>query len=160
MSLKNEIENLLKEKNIEYKFIPLPEELSPDVPTHAAFHGIKLANAMVTILYSTEKGIIGVIKRADTQIDETKVKGFLKVETLKFASKEDLTQLGTEVGIVPYLGLSISYLIDKKILSVGRIYGTAGDKTMGMAMDAADLVRVNNGKKEAIIGKLGLTEKN
>ncbi len=146
MNIKNEIKNLLNEKGVEHTFIPLPEELPPDVSSHAAFHGIKLANAMVTILYGTENGIVGVVKRADTQIDEAKVKNFLKVDKLKFASKEDLSQLGTEIGIVPYLGLSVLYLIDKKVLGVGRIYGTAGDKTMGMVMEAADLIRVNGGK--------------
>jgi len=145
MNLKDKIEKILKEKKVEYRFIPLPEELAPDVPSHAAFHGIKLANAMATILYRTEKGIIGATKRADTQVDQDKLKKIAGVTQLAFASKKDLEELGTEVGLVPYLGLDIPYFIDEKVLSVGKAYGTGGIKTMGMAMEAKDLIKANNG---------------
>jgi len=145
MNLKNKIEKLLKEKKVAYEFIPLPEDLASDVPSHAAFHGIKMANAMVTILYRTEKGIIGATKRADTQIDEQKLKQIAGVTQLVFASKNDLERLGTEVGLVPYLGLDIQYFVDEKVLFVGKAYGTAGEKTMGMAMEAKDLTKVNGG---------------
>ncbi len=146
MNLKDKIEKILKEKKVNYKFIPLPEDLAPDVPSHAAFHGIKLANAMVTILYHTEKGIIAATKRADTQIDQQKLKAVAGVKQLVFASKRELEALGTEVGMVPYLGLDLPYFVDEKVLSVGKIYGTGAEKTMGMAMDAKDLIQVNNGK--------------
>ncbi len=146
MNLKDKIKNILDDKKVEYTFIPLPEELAPDVPSHAAFHGIKMKNAMVTILYRTEKGIIGVTKRADTQIDQEKLKKVAGVKKLVFASKEDLHSLGTEVGLVPYLGLDISYYVDEKVLSIGKAYGTGGIKTMGMAMEAKDLVFVNHGQ--------------
>ena len=136
-------------KNIERKksnTIPLPEELAPDVPSHAAFHGIKLSNAMVTILYRTEKGIIAATKRADTQIDEKKLKKIAGVKELVFASKSDLKSLGAETGLVPYLGLDVPYFVDEKVLHVAKIYGTAAIKTMGMAMNAEDLLAVNRGK--------------
>lgn len=145
MNLKDKIEKILKEKKVDYKFIPLPEDLAPDVPSHAAFHGITMKNAMATILYRTEKGIIGATKRADTQIDQEKFKTVAGVTQLAFASKEELKSLGTEVGLVPYLGLDIPYYVDEKVLSVGKAYGTGGTKTMGMAMEAKDLVQVNHG---------------
>jgi len=145
MNLTDKIEKILKEKNVDYKFIPLPEDLAPDVASHAAFHGIKMANAMVTILYRTEKGIIAATKRADTQIDQKKFKDIVGVKQLVFASKKDLEELETKVGLVPYLGLDVPYFVDKKVLSVGKIYGTAAEKTMGMAMEAKDLIIVNGG---------------
>lgn len=145
MNLKDRIEAVLKKNRVPYAFIPLPEELPPDVPSHAAFHGIKLANAMATILYKTEKGIIGATKRADTQIDERKLKRVADVRQLSFASKEDLAALGVEPGLVPYVGLDIPYFIDEKVLSVGKAYGTGGDRTTGMAMEAKDLPQVSGG---------------
>lgn len=145
MNLKEKIEKILLEKKIAYRFIPLPENLPMDVPSHVAFHGIKMENAMATILYRTEKGIIGATKRADTQIDQEKLKKIAGVKELQFASKEDLKKLGTEVGLVPYLGLDILYFVDQKILEIDQAYGTGGVKTVGMAMNSADLVKVNGG---------------
>lgn len=146
MNIKSTIEKILTEKKVEYRFIPLPAELPSDVPSHAAFHGIKLANAMTTILYKTEKGIIAAVKRADTQVDQEKLKKLAGVTTLVFASKEDLDTVGTEVGLVPFLGLDIPFYIDEKIMGVGEIYGTSGDALIGMSMNAVDLPLVNAGK--------------
>lgn len=145
MSLKDKIETILKEKNVEYAFIPLPEDLAPDVPSHAAFHGIKMANAMTTILYKTEKGIIGIVKSADRQVDEKRLRDAAGVRQLAFASSTDLNALGVAVGMVPYLGLDIPMYVDTAVLAAGRIYGTAAEKTMGMSMNASDLLSVNRG---------------
>lgn len=144
-NLKNIIEKKLKKADVGYRFIPLPEDLAPDVPSHAAFHGIKMANAMATILYRTEKGMIAAVKRADTQIDEKKLKDIAVVNTLVYATRKDLDELGVESGLVPYIGLNVSYFVDEKVLKVDKAYGIAGARTIGMAMETKDLVRVNNG---------------
>lgn len=156
MKLKDVIEKTLKEKNVPYTFIPLPEDLATDVVSHAAFHGIQMANAMVTILYRTERGIVAATKRADTQIDEKKLKKIIGAKQLVFASKNDLETLGAEVGLVPYLGLDVPYYVDQHVLSVGKIYGTAATKTMGMAMNAKDLITVNHG----VVADFSYIEKN
>lgn len=154
MNLKDKIEKILKENAVDYTFIPLPEDLAPDVPSHAAFHGIKMANAMTTILYKTEKGIIGVVKSADRQVDEKKLKDAAGVTRLVFASKSDLQSLGVAIGMVPYLGLEIPYYVDAAVLTVGKIYGTAAEKTTGMAMSASDLLKVNHG----VVGNFAFAE--
>ncbi len=145
MNLKDNIEKILNKQKVAYRFISLPEDLPSDVPSHAAFHGIKMANAMATILYRTEKGIIGATKRADTQIDQEKLKQLVGVKELNFAAKEDLKKLGTEVGLVPYLGLKIPYFVDQKVLEIDQVYGTGGEKLFGMAMNSRDMVKVNGG---------------
>lgn len=145
MNLKDKIEKILKEKKVEYKFIPLPEDLASDVASHAAFHGIPMSQAMTTILYHTEKGIIAAVKRADTKVDIEKLKALAKVKQLKFASEDDLKTLLVEVGMVPYLGLDIPFFVDSAVLEVGKAFGTAAEKTMGMAMNARDIPAVNNG---------------
>ncbi|MBI4137230.1 tryptophan--tRNA ligase [Candidatus Roizmanbacteria bacterium] len=143
-NLKDHIEQTLKEAGVGYRFIPLPPELPPDVPSHAAFHGIKLANAMATILYRTEKGMIAAVKRADTQIDENKLKPVAGVKQLTYATASDLNALGVESGLVPYVGLDVPYFVDKKVLEINQAYGTGGEKTVGMSMYSKDMVKVNN----------------
>ncbi|MDP1722251.1 MAG: tryptophan--tRNA ligase [Candidatus Gottesmanbacteria bacterium] len=145
MNLKDTIEKILNENKVDYKFIPLPEDLPFDVPSHAAFHHISLAQAMVTILYKTEKGIVAAVKCADTQIDQEKFKKLAVVKTLAFASKAELKTLGTEAGLVPYLGLAIPYFIDAKVLTIGKAYGIGGMRTLGMVMNALDMPKVNGG---------------
>lgn len=146
MDLKSQVEEKLKKAGVEYKFIPLPENLPLDIASHAAFHKIEMKQAMATILYETEKGIIAAVKRADTQIDQEKLKKIAGVKDLKFATKETLSKLGVEIGLVPYVGLEISHYVDTKVLEVGKAYGTGGVKTLGMAMEARDLVKANQGK--------------
>lgn len=145
MNLKNKIEHELQKADVKYRFIPLPESLPLDIASHAAFHKIGLNQAMATILYKTEKGIIGAVKRADTQINQVKLKQAAEVHTLVLATKEDLQYLGVETGLVPYIGLEIPYYVDKKVLEVGKAYGTGGTRTIGMSMEASDMVKVNRG---------------
>lgn len=146
MNLKTKIEQVLKSAGVSYRFIPLPENLPPDIASHMAFHKDTLEHAMATIVYKTEKGLIAAIKRADTQIDEKKLKRLVGVSQLLFATYEDLSSIGTNENLVPYVGLEIPYFVDQKILNVGKVYGTPGAKTLGMVMDARDMVKINGGK--------------
>ncbi len=145
MNITEKIEKTLKDANVDFKFIPLPENLAPDVPSHAAFHHIKLDQAMTTILYKTEKGIIAVVKRADTKVNEEKVKKVAGIKELVFAKKADLEKLEVETGMVPYLAMDVPFYVDEKILTVGMAYGTGGANLLGMAMEAKDMVKVNHG---------------
>ncbi|MBI5613443.1 tryptophan--tRNA ligase [Candidatus Gottesmanbacteria bacterium] len=154
MQLTGTIEKILKEKKVEYTFIPLPADLPFDVSSHAKFHRIGLSQAMVTILYKTEKGIIAAVKCADTQIDQVKLKALAGVKTLVFASKEELNALGTETGLVPYLGLETAYFIDAKVLTIGKAYGIGGQLLLGMSMNAVDMPKVNGGT----VGEFAYTE--
>ncbi len=144
MNIHNLIEKKLKDSGLEYRFIPLPESLPPDIASHAKFHGIGMENAMATILYSTEKGMIAAVKRADTQIDEKKLKHVAGINQLKYATKNDLELLGVASGLVPYVGLDVPFFVDKKVLEIDEAYGTGGEKLFGMAMNSKDMVKVNH----------------
>ena len=145
MKLKDKIEKIMKEKKVEYKVNPLPEDLLPDVASHAAFHRIPMSQAMTTILYRTEKGIIAAVKRADSKVELEKLKALAGVKELQFASEDELKILDVRVGMVPYLGLGIPYYIDASVLTIGRAFGTATEKIMGMSMEGKDIPLVNNG---------------
>jgi tryptophanyl-tRNA synthetase len=146
IDLRQKIEKLLNSAGVKYEFIPLPKDLASDIASHAKFHGIRLANAMATIIYRTEKGLIGAVKRADTQISQEKLKQLTGVKQLVFASGKELANLGTEVGLVPYVGLDIPYFVDAKVLEIDKGYGITGDRLMGMAMNTRDMLKVNHGK--------------
>mgnify|MGYP000097144922 CR=1 FL=1 len=144
--LKTKIEENLKKLGIDHKFISLPEDLAPDIESHVKFHGITLKEAVPTILYKTENGLVAVQRRADTIFALEKLKKFLGVKNLFFASAHDLRQLGTESGIVPLTGFDIPYYTDQKILEIKEIYGGSGDRLFALKIKSADLVRINKAK--------------
>ena len=102
MTITERIKDILDKSGIEYKLIPLPEDLPIDIESHAAFHRIGLDQAMATILYKTDKGLIAAVKRADTQIDQEKLKKVAGVKKMIFATIDELDKLGVESGMVPF----------------------------------------------------------
>lgn len=143
INLKAKNEASLKKAGMQFEFIPLPEDLAIDVESHVRFHGIEMKEAIPTLIYKTEKGLIAVQRRADTKISLEKVKELVGVKQLVFAQKEDLYSLGVETGYVPLMGLEIPYFTDKKVLEVKTIYGGSGAKLSALKMSSADLVRIN-----------------
>jgi len=138
----------LKKIGIQHEYIPLPEDLPLDVGSHVAFHKITMQDAIPTLVYRTEKGLIAVQKRADTTINAKKLKDLVGITRLSLASPEELEQLEMKPGIIPLVGLPMPYFIDKKVLERNGIYGGTGIKTFALKMYAKDLVKANN----AVIG--------
>ncbi len=152
------IEDKLKKSGIKYNLIPLPESLPLDIPSHVMFYKITFSQATATILYKTDKGIVAIQRRADTKFNLEKLKQAIGVKQLEFASESDLRELGTKNGLVPLFGLQVKYFIDKKVLEQGKIYGSSGDGLFGLAIQAKDLPKVNNGQiidvtERPILGK-------
>lgn len=142
--LKEKIEKLLKEANIQYKLIPLPKDIAMDVDVHMKFHGKNLNLAMPNIVLKTEKGLIVVQRRGDTQLDNEKIKKAAEVEHVSFATKEDLQRIGLEPGIVPPIGYDAQFFMDEKVLENSEIYTGSGDKLFAIKVNPKDLIKVNN----------------
>src|SRR5260221_9520691 len=126
--LLTQIEEKLKSAGVNYELIPLPEDLPLDVASHVMFHKITFADAIPTLLYRTENGLVAIQRRADTKLNLQKTKDFLGVKQFEFAKEADLKELGTETGIVSLVGLPVLYYTDKKVLERGKIYGGSGNK--------------------------------
>ncbi len=140
---KEDIEKLLKDAGVKHELIPLPEDLPLDVASHVQFHKIALKQAIPTLIYNTEKGLIAVQKRADTKINEENLKKLAEVTRLNFASPLELQKLGVRVGAVALAGLSLPHFIDRKVLENDEVYGGSGIKTFALKMHAKDLATVN-----------------
>lgn len=136
-------QDVCKGANIPHEIIPLPDDLPLDVVSHVKFHGITMKEAVPTLIFRTEKGLIAVQKRADTKIDSSRLKKVAGVKSLNFASPEDLRLLGAEIGIVPLTGLSFPHYIDQKILEIPIVYGGSGSKSFALKLHSKDLVVIN-----------------
>lgn len=143
MSMKEKIEKILRDARVSFEFIPLPEDLPPDVPSHMKFYGDTMQHALATMIYKTEKGFIAVSRRGDTKVSSKKLREALGVNRLSLATKENMAELGLTPGIVPPLGLTIPLYMDKKLLEVDYFYDGTGHKLFGLKMKTADLLRVS-----------------
>jgi tryptophanyl-tRNA synthetase len=140
---KSKIETILREKNISYKIISLPDSIGPSVAEHMEFHGFGLDYATATILYKVNGVIIGIIKRSDTDIDVNKVKSFLKVDKVDYASQEDLDKLELKKGVIPLGAIDIKFYLDKKVLEKDFVYGGVGVGHASIKLNPKDIVKLN-----------------
>jgi tryptophanyl-tRNA synthetase len=144
MDYLQKIKTKLDSLKIEYRLIPLPEDLPIDVESHIKFHGIEVKQSTPTMLFKTEKGLIAVQRRSDTKVDNKKLKKALGIKRLSFASEDELAKLGLVPGIVPLIGLDVPIYLDKRVLEVDEVHGGAGNKLFGLALHSSDLRKANN----------------
>lgn len=142
-NLFNLVKAKLENSGVEYKLIPLPEDISDDIKVHMRFHGGDLSLAMPNIVFRTEKGLIVAQRRGDTQIDNKKLKKLLGVQKLSLANAEDLKKFNLEPGIVPPLGYNIPIYMDQRVLENDEIYTGTGDKLFAIKLNPHDLIRVS-----------------
>lgn len=142
-NLKDIIEKKLIQKDIDYRFISLPLDLFADIESNVRFHNIEMKQAVPTLIFKTENGLVAVQRRADTKFDSKKLRQVLNVKNLRIASKEELQDLGLETGYVPLIGLEMPFYIDKKVLDIPQIYGGGGSNNFSLRINPTDLINVN-----------------
>lgn len=141
--LMNKIKDRLDQAGIKYELIKLPEDISMDIKVHMKFHGENIRQAMPNMVLKTEKGLVVVQRRGDTQIDNKKLKKLLNVQRLSLANENELKTLGLEPGIVPPLGYEIPFFMDQKVLENDQIYTGTGDRLFALKLNPHDLLKVN-----------------
>jgi tryptophanyl-tRNA synthetase len=146
--MKQQIEKLLTAQNIQFEFIPLPENLPLDVESHVEFHHIQLKDALPTVIFKTEKGLIAAQRRADTRIASKGLKRLAGVDSLRIATDEELESLGLKPGMVPPLGFDIPFFMDGKVLENQTVYTGSGEKLFALKMSPSDIQTIN----KAIVG--------
>jgi len=141
--MKDKIEKLLKDAGVAYEFIPLPEDLPMDVPSHMNFYKDTLEHALATMIYKTEKGFIAVSRRGDTKVNSKKLRKFLGIKRLSLATEEEMKSLGLTPGLVPPLGHSIPLYFDQKLKDIDYFFDGTGHKLFGLKMRVDDLLKVD-----------------
>lgn len=137
------VTEILTSKNIRHEFIPLPEDLSLDVASHVKFHKISTKDAMPTMIFKTEKGLIAAQKRADTKIDNKKLKKLADVQSLRIANEEELSSVGLQSGMVPPLGFDMPFFLDKRVLENEVVYTGSGERLFALKINPHDLQKAN-----------------
>lgn len=142
--MKEKILKLLDEAHVKYELIKLPNGISLDVVDHMKFHDRPMKYALATMIYSTEKGFVAVQRRGDTKVSSKRLREFLSVKRLSLATREELGEMGYEIGMVPPVGFEIPLYADSKMLEIDEIFCGAADNEYGMLTSPKELFKVSN----------------
>jgi len=83
----------------------------------ASFLGVEPAKLIKTLLYTTDKGTIGVLVAGDREVNETKLKNILSLESVALADEETIEKAtGGPLGFSGPIGLSIPLYADRDVL--------------------------------------------
>ncbi|MDD3845077.1 MAG: proline--tRNA ligase [Syntrophorhabdaceae bacterium] len=85
----------------------------------SSFLGITPDKLVKTIIYTTDKGTIGVLVRGDREINDTKLKNLLKLDELELADERTIEEAtGGPLGFSGPMGLSIPLYADMDLTSM------------------------------------------
>ena len=126
---------------------PLSKVHTPDVRTVAEvadFLNIPPEKVLKTLIYETEAGSIAVLLRGDHELNEVKLKNFLKVNDLDLAPEATvLRETGAAIGFAGPLTLKIPLYADYSLLSTVNLAAGANE-------DHYHYINVNPGRDLAI----------
>jgi len=102
-------------KKGQHKRVSTPAVRKVDEVT--AFLGIATDKLVKTIIYTSDKGIIGVLVRGDREINETKLKNLLSLDYLELAGESIIEETtGGPLGFSGPIGLSIPLYADRDLM--------------------------------------------
>ncbi len=82
----------------------------------ASFLGVSPDKLLKTIIYNTDKGVIGVLIKGDREINETKLKNLLCLDYLELADEGTIERVtGSPPGFSGPIGLSIPLYADRDV---------------------------------------------
>jgi prolyl-tRNA synthetase len=98
-----------------FKRVPTPG--MKKVEDVAAFLGITADKLVKTMIYNSDKGIIGVLVRGDREINETKLKNLLNFDYVELASESVIEETtGGPLGFSGPVGLKIPLYADSDVM--------------------------------------------
>lgn len=114
------------------------------------------AKAMIIRVKNNEsdKKFVMLVLPGDLKFNNDKVKSFLRVKDIRFATPEEINQVtgGVEIGGVPPFGnlFNIEVIADPKLFLNEKIIFNAGDRRYSIAMKSEDYKKVVNPKTSEI----------
>jgi prolyl-tRNA synthetase len=98
-----------------FKRIPTPG--AKKIEEVASFLGITPDRLLKTMIYSSDKGIIGVLVRGDREINETKLKNLLNLDYVELAGESVIEETtGGPLGFSGPIGLKVPLFADRDVM--------------------------------------------
>jgi prolyl-tRNA synthetase len=109
------VEKSTKKEKGRFKRVPTPG--AKKIEEVAAFLGITADRLLKTMIYNSDKGIIGVLVRGDREINETKLKNLLNLDFVELASESVIEETtGGPLGFSGPMGLKIPIYADRDVM--------------------------------------------
>lgn len=148
------ITNLLEQYNFwfetfEHEPVRTSEEASRVRPEYTLSQGAK---ALIIRIKDSEnkKRFVMVVVPGDKKFNAKKVKKFLEIKDLSFATEDEIAVLtgGVEIGGVPPFGnlFNLEVIADSSLFEHEKIIFNAGDRSFSVAMFSDDYRRLVNPK--------------
>lgn len=133
----NEIQQLLKDKGIQFKVVDLPENaVSVDDVVRLSGGQIKEEEIVKTLIVKTKQGkFVGCILKGRDRLNKDLFE--------RLATREEVKEIaGVDIGAVCPILLGIPIIIDEKVTSLDRVNMGSGDHLKGLEINLEDLLKV------------------
>lgn len=155
-----------KREYLKEELKPVEEIYTPDKKTIeevSSFLGVKPEMTMKAVIYHTGKEFILCLIRGDLEINETKLKNYLKSKILFLPDDEELKKIGIVPGFVGPLGIkNIRVIVDESVVNSTNLVGGANKKDYHLKnlnfkrdFDSNEIVDISSVKDGEICIKCG-----
>ena len=118
-----------KREYIKEEMLPLEEVSTPNTKTIeelSKFLGQSPKQTAKAVIYQIDGKIVMCVIRGDLEINETKLKNYLKVKALEFATDEQLAAVGIAKGFASPYGLkNVRVIVDESVAQSSNLTGGA-----------------------------------
>jgi Cys-tRNA(Pro) deacylase len=115
---------------------------------------VPLETIIKSILFVDERKMpVLAILTGDKRVDRNKLSSVAGVSKVRIATPEATKELaGFEVGAMPPLGHKNRFMtiVDRKVMSLGKVYGGSGTMKALMEIDPQDIARLTDAKVDDI----------
>jgi tryptophanyl-tRNA synthetase len=138
-----EYSKLLKELGIDHSVLEHPElKTSAEVVGHL---GLRITDALPTLLMKADGEYISVVRRGGTQLDFKLLKKTLGVNDLRMATPEEFMRFtGLPVGAAQVYTKGIRTYLDKRVLEAEYLLGGSGSFLYTVKYKTEDLLKIPN----------------
>lgn len=140
----------LKVQGIKHEFIQHPPIKT--VEEGLAYLGISPDQGVSTLIFTTDKGLISVLRRDDHQIDPEKVKSVTGTGKIRLCTaKEVLDLTGCQVGFVSPYNPEMKTVMDETIMEKDVVYLGTGSPEYDLKINPKQLIQLTNANPADVI---------
>jgi Ala-tRNA(Pro) deacylase len=139
------LENLLKERGVDFSVLRHQPVFTSEEA--AVVRGVSLSSGAKALICKVDDRFVMFVIPGDRKLDSKQVRQALGIHGLRFASRDELTELtGLPPGAVPPFGrlFGLPTYCDTRLAENERINFNAGDNSISVSLRCEDYLKVEN----------------
>lgn len=142
------IKKILEKENIDFTLHKVPEGVGESVAEHIKAFGLDFSDGCSTLIYSTDKGFIALLRRDDSRVNSKELKKQLGLKSLRMATAEELKkETGFNIGLVSPIPLAIPIYYDSLLEKKEYVRVGTGGNEYSLEIKTSDLIKLKKAKK-------------